>query len=217
MRMRGLLLTKLPKTQRGVHREKLDHVPRLLDSTPASIIRQVCPQLQSGHCQKLAGAALTVRCHGLFSKEACLSTRCRWFRPLAEAIPSRFPRSRQDSAGRSCPQRSENCQNCLQCLRPVGVMEMSSSVGASRRLPDFSLLCANPAVASVGTSAAHAPNGSVPVLVCLPHQRGRSRVNASFTWGFPLGPKIGMFRSIASSLISSARSLFQPVREMWTS
>ena len=42
---------------RSVLDEKFDHIPRLSDSTPASIIRQVCSQLQRHHCQKLAGPA----------------------------------------------------------------------------------------------------------------------------------------------------------------
>ena len=73
---------------------------------------------------------------------------------------------------------------------------MSGSVESSRRLWEFSLLCADPTVTSTGTSDAHAPNVDVFTSVCL--------------WGFPLGPRIGMFRSMASSLISSIRNLFQP-------
>ena len=90
-----------------------------------------------------------------------------------------FSRSRQDSAGRPSPRGSQNCENCVQRLRPVGVMKTSSSFGASRRLREFTLLCADPTVPSTGTSAAHAPNGAVPVPVCLSHQRSRSQVNAS--------------------------------------
>ena len=47
----------------------------------------------------------------------------------------------------------------VQLLRPVGVMKMFSSVGASRRLRESTLFCADPIVASTGTFAASSPNG----------------------------------------------------------
>ena len=158
-----LQLPKLPKTQERPSR-KVRSRPKgvgfdsSLHSTPG-----VSP---------IAGAVIAKSWRALFShrrlcvqmpwavlEETCLSCRCRLFRPLAEG---------QDSAGRSSPRGSPNCQNCLQRLQPVGVMKMSSSVGASRRLPEFTLLCADPTVASTGTSAAHAPNVAFPVSVCLP-------------------------------------------------
>ena len=61
-------------------------------------------------------------------------------------------------------------------------MKTCSSV-PSRRLFEFTLLWADPVDALIGTSAAHAPSGSVSVSVCLSHRRNRSRINASFDQG----------------------------------
>ena len=76
---------------------------------------------------------------------------------------------------------------------------MPSSVGASRRLWEFTLLCADPTVASTFT------------VCCTRPERRRSRVGLSFAplqlvsnqrlldLGLAVGPQIGMFRSKASS------------------
>ena len=98
-----------------------------------------------------------------------------------------FPRSRQDSAGRSPSQGSPTCQNCRQRLR-------------LRRLQEFTLLCADPIVASTGTSPASSPSGNAPISGCLSHQRSRSRTNASFTFALPSRPQTGMIPFLHQSL-----------------
>ena len=92
------------------------------------------------------------------------------------------------------PRGSPNRQNRSQRLRPVQVMKTSSSV-PSRRLREFTLLWADPVVALIGTSAAHAPSGPIRFGSGLSHQRNRSRINASLTRSLPSSPEVEMFRS----------------------
>ena len=69
-------------------------------------------------------------------EEACLLIRGRLFRPLAEAISLLVPTFETGFAELFFPSGSQNCQNCVQRLRPVRVMKISSSV-PSRRLREF--------------------------------------------------------------------------------
>ena len=86
-------------------------------------------------------------------EEACLFTSGLLVSTLAEAILLHFPRSRL--AEFVLPlQNPKNCQNCVQRLRPVGVMKRSSSV-PRRRLREFTLVWADPVVGVIGTSTAH--------------------------------------------------------------
>ena len=91
----------------GIRREKLDHVPRLLDATPTSIISQVCPPIARRPLPKIGGhrspIVAFVRMPWAVLEEACLSIRCQFFRPLAEAIPSWFPET--GFGGSSFPSR----------------------------------------------------------------------------------------------------------------
>ena len=142
----------------------------------------------------------SVRNHGLFSRELVFHFGVACVDPLLKAIRLPVPMS-ETKFGEPFSRRSQNRQNRGQRLRPVGVMKTSSSV-TSRRLREFTLLWADPVVALIGTSAAHAPSGPVSVSVCLSHQRNRSRI---LTCGLPSSPEVEMFRSTASSLISSTR------------
>ena len=111
-------------------------------------------------------------------EEACLSIRCQRFRLHAEAISLLIP-TFETGFGGSSPRGSQNF-HCLQRLRPVGVIKMSSSVEASRRLRELihSVFCADRRV-----------DGQVR---CTRPERCRSRFGLSrLTWGLPLGPQLG--------------------------
>ena len=89
-----LLLTKLAEDTEWRTSRTARSRPKVVgfDGIPASIIRQVCLPIAKRSLPKIGGRrSPTVRCHGLFPKEACLPTRCRWFRPLAEAILLQVP------------------------------------------------------------------------------------------------------------------------------
>ena len=161
----------------------------------------MCSQLQSRHCQQNGGRrSLTVafvQMPWVVLEDACLSIRCPLFRPLAEATPLLVPTFETGFGGSFFPSRIPK-QPKLSSTSST--RRSHEGVGACRRLWEFTLLCADPTVASIGTSAAHAPNGAVPASVCLSH--------AASLESMPPSPgacrvhKLG-FRSTASSLISS--------------
>ena len=88
--------------------------------------------------------------------------QCKLSQPLAGAVHLLVPTFETGLGGSfSLFQGSPTCQNCRQRLR-------------LRRLQEFTLLCADPIVASTGTSPASSPSGNAPISGCLSHQRSRS-------------------------------------------
>ena len=75
---------------------------------------------------------------------------------LLRPSSSRFPRKRLDSASRPSLRGSQNGENCLRRLRPIGIMKMPSFVESNRRPLELTLL------------------GADPVSLCFSHQRGKS-------------------------------------------
>ena len=137
-----LQLKKLPKTWASVEKSSSTSQGCGIRFQPpsysmcVSVARRPLPTI-GGHRSPTVVFVKTPRA---VPEEACLPLRYQRCRPLAEPSPFGFPRSIQDSAGRSSPRGSRNCKNRLQRLRSIGVMKMSSSVKANRRLI---LLCAD--------------------------------------------------------------------------
>ena len=186
--------------------ERSSHPKVVGFDSSSSIIRQVCSQLQSRHCQQLAGTAF----HRRFCPDAMDCSR----------------RSLSFNSGSLCfdpllsghlPPGSHVRDRIRRVVLPLRIPKLPKlcSTTSTRRShediffrsqstsPGIHLLWADPVVGVIGTSAAHAPSGTVLVSVCLSHQRHRSRINASLTCSLSSGQETEMFRSIASSLISS--------------
>ena len=133
---------------------------------------QVCSQCQSHHCHKSGGH------HSANVAVGQLPWAVLESQPLARAISPPGSHFRGRARRVVLPHGSQNCQNCRHHLRPVGVMKMSSPVGASRRLREFTLLCADGIDWHVRCF--------VPEWRCFhfglsSHQRSRSRINVSST------------------------------------
>ena len=90
-----------------------------------------CSHLQSHHCPIMPTSLLQLP--WAVPEEACLSIRSGLSPPLAWAILLLVPTFETGLGGSFSPRASQNSQNCRQRLRPVGVMKVSSSVGAMRR------------------------------------------------------------------------------------
>ena len=119
----------------GIRREKLGHVPRLFDSIPNSIIRQVSPPTVRLPMPRIGGhrspTVASVQTPWAVLEEACLSIRGQRCRPLAEAtLPSGSHVRDRIWRVVLLLKDLKTVKNCLQCLRPVGVMKMSSSVNS---------------------------------------------------------------------------------------
>ena len=198
----------------GILGEKFDHIPRFSGSTPASITRQVCPQLQGRHCQKIGGhhspTVTFVQMPWAALEEACLLIRGCLFQPLADTIPLLVPTFKTGFGGSSLSSR-------------IPKLRKLCSTSSTRRSREDTFLCRSQSTSPGIYSALCRPDRRVDRHVrCTRPERCRSRFGLSLaptqqvsnqrllTWGLPLGPPIGMVRSIASSLISSARNLFQP-------
>ena len=90
---------------------------------------------------------------------------------------------------------------------------MSSSVESSRRLREFILLCADPhRHLDRNVRCTLLRTSMFPSRFVSRTKVADLGINASFTWGLPLGPRMEMFRSNASRLIPS---IPEPLPTTW--
>ena len=159
-------------------------------------------KLRSHHCQTLAGPAfpssLLSGCHGVFSRKLVFHFGIACFDPLLIPSSSQFPRSTQDSP---------SCSFSLRIPKLPKLCSTSSTRQFHEDIffrPQSTFQGIHPAL---GWSSACSPQmlRAAPFL-----SRAVSRTNATSLGSTHPEPEVEMFRSIASSLISSTRYLFQP-------